>query len=286
MNCPDVDRMTELKYREYVQQIVARLKSLPGDVWSCFAGEVQKGESLPSADPDPLVAQMCVEAIGPCPEPELRLLWLGTDALWKRNEENADTRTDWEEGVVKELYGRVRYAAGEAAPDGDEKEEPGGHAGEERFRFDEDDLVFLSKVARQLALLTARPGLTQEEAGAIRRAVAALKKLPELTPGMNIQIEIGHRMGDEKFSETYRYAIKIDQKRIEISSSGSQHDPAAGTNSFALESLEWDADGQAAHKGNRDSWLERLAYALGRDYTLNVTDEPGRKGEEVPGAAG
>jgi len=269
MSCPDVDRMTELKYRDCVQQIVARLKSLPGGAWS-----------------DPLVEQMCLEAIRSCSEPELRLLWIGTDALWKRNDDDPDSRTAWEEGVAKELYERVRYAAGDVGLDGDENREPGGDAGEERFRFDEDDLAFLSKVARQLALLTTRPGLTQEEAKAIRRAVAALKKLPGLTRGIDVQIEVGHRMGNEEFSESYQYVIKLDPKRIEISSSGSQRDPAVGTKSFDLESLEWQADGQTAHRGNRDTWLERLAYALGRDYTLKVTDEPGRRGGEVPGAAG
>ncbi len=269
MNCPDVDRITEAKYRDYVRQTVARLKSLPGGVWS-----------------DPLVEQMCLEAIRSCSEPELRLLWLGTDALWKPDDENPDSRADWEEGVVKELYERVRYAAGDVGLGGDKKDEPVGDGGEACFRFDEDDLVFLSKVARQLALLTARPGLTQEDARAIRRAVAALKTLPELTRGIDVEIEVGHRMGNEEFSESYHYAIKLNQKRIAISSSGSQHDPAVGTKSFDLESLVWQADGRIAQEGSRDSWLERLAYALGRDCTLNVTDESGGKGGEVLGAAG
>jgi hypothetical protein len=47
--------------------------------------------------------------------------------------------------------------------------------------------------------------------------------------------------------------------------------------SFTLESLIWYADGQTAHQGNRDIWLERLAYALTRDYAVNVTDETGRR---------
>ena len=29
--------------------------------------------------------------------------------------------------------------------------------------------------------------------------------------------------------------------------------------------------GHAEHQGNRDTWMERLSYALARDYTLNVT---------------
>ncbi len=149
---------------------------------------------------------------------------------------------------------------------------------EEVFRFD-NDLAFLSEVARRLAPLAARPSLAPEEAKAIERAVAALKKLPELTPGINLQIEIAHRMGGEEFSESYSYLIKLDQQGVEISSSGSQYDAAVGSNSFSLESLKWCADGQTEHKGNRDTWLERLSYALARDYTLNVTDESGGKAE-------
>jgi hypothetical protein len=151
------------------------------------------------------------------------------------------------------------------------------HEFEESFRFDDDDLAFLSEVARRLEPLSAQPCLAPEEAEAIRRAVAALRKLPEPTPELDVQIEVAHRMGGEEFSESYSYAIKLDQRRIEIGSSGSQHDPAVGSNSFSLESLKWYADGQTAHRGNRDTWLERLAYALGRDHTLNVTDESGGK---------
>jgi hypothetical protein len=286
MNCPDADRMTELKYHDYVQEIIARLKSLPGGVWSCFSGGIQSGESVPVEGPDPVVEQMCREVIGSCPEPELKLLWLGTEALWNPDDENPDSRTVWEAGVVKELYERVRYAAGDAALDGDEKEGPGGNASEARFRFDEDELVFLSKVARQLVLLTARRGLTPEQAKAIRRAVAALKRLPEPTLGIDVLIEVSHRMGNEEFRESYRYVIKLEEERIAITSSGSQQGLAVGTNSFALESLEWQADGQTAQQGSRDAWLERLAYALGRDYTLNVTDESGGKSGQVPGAVG
>jgi hypothetical protein len=84
-------------------------------------------------------------------------------------------------------------------------------------------------------------------------------------------------MGSEEFSESYSYAIKLDPRRIEISSSGSQYDPAVGTDSFILESLTRFADGRTEQRGNRDTWLERLAYALGRDHTLNVTDESGGK---------
>jgi hypothetical protein len=147
-------------------------------------------------------------------------------------------------------------------------------AAEEVCRFD-TDLAFLSEVGRRLAPLAAQLSLAPEKAQAIERAVAALKKLPELTPGIDIQIEIAHRMGGEEFNESYSYLIKLDQQGAEIGSSGTQYDAAVGSNSFSLESLKWYADGHAEQQGNRDTWLERLAYALARDYTVNVTDESG-----------
>ena len=150
--------------------------------------------------------------------------------------------------------------------------DPGGDDFEEVFRFD-TDLAFLAEVARRLAPLAARPSLAPQEAKAIERAVAALRKLPELTPGIDLQIEIAHRMGDEEFSETYCYLIKLDQHGVEVGSSGCQYGAAVESNSFSLESLKWFADGHAEHQGNRDTWMERLAYALARDYTLNVTGE-------------
>jgi hypothetical protein len=167
-------------------------------------------------------------------------------------------------------------SAGDAGLDGDEKEGPKADEFEERFRFD-NDLDFLSEVARRLARVAARPGLAPEKAKAIERAVAALKKLPELTPDINLQIEVAHSMGCEEFRETYSYLIRLDRQGAEISSSGSQYDSASGSNSFNLESLKWCANGQVEHTGNRDTWLERLSYALARDFTLNVTDESGNK---------
>ena len=149
-------------------------------------------------------------------------------------------------------------------------------APEEVCRFD-TDLAFLSEVGRRLAPLAARPGLAPEKAKAIQRAVLALQKLPEMTPGIDIQIEVAHRMGDEEFNESYSYLVKLHQQGVEIGSSGTQYDAAAGSDSFSLESVKWYADGHSEQEGNRDTWLERLAYALGRDYTLNVTDESGDK---------
>ena len=163
-------------------------------------------------------------------------------------------------------------SAGDEGQDGVEKEQPKGDEFEEVevCRFD-NELAFLSEVGRRLAPLAARPGLAPEKAEAIQRAVAALKKLPELTPETNLQIEVTHRMGGDDFAESYSYLIKLDQEGVEISSTGSQYGTAVESNSFSLESLKWYADGHSEQKGNRDTWLERLEYAMSRDYTLNVT---------------
>jgi hypothetical protein len=273
----DADRIAEAKYRDHTDRIIARLKSLPGDVWLHFAGGGRRDELSAFEEADRMAEQICREVVRACPDPELKLLWHASDALWKRQGDDPGVRANWEEGVLQELRRRVRYAAGDAGPDGDRTEAPGGAKFEASFRFDHDDLVFLSNVARRLAVLTAKPGLAPEDAKTIRRAVAALKRLPELTPDVDVQIEVAHRMGGEGFCESYSYAVKLDRKRIEITSSGSQGDPAVGLDSFSLESLIWYADGQTAHQGNRDIWLERLAYALTRDYAVNVTDETGRR---------
>jgi len=174
-----------------------------------------------------------------------------------------------------EMNEPVRNAAGDAALNGNEKQETGEDELQESFRFDEDDLAFLSEVARRLAPLTAQPGLGPGEVETIGHAVAALQKLPELTPEINVRIEVAHRMGGGEFSESYRYEVRLDPRRIEITSSGSQCDPEAGSDSFSLESLRWYANGRAAHQGNRDTWLERLSYALARDHTLEVSGGPG-----------
>jgi len=276
----DVDRLAEAKYRGCVEQIVARLKGLPGDVWSQFAACIQCGEPAVSEEIGQQLRQACQEVIGTCSPPDLELLWLGSDALWKRKDEGPGSRTDWESGVLKELQERVRYAAGEGGL-ADERNGPAVAQPEQNFRFEADDLVFLSRLAWRLGTLTAQPGLAPKDAAAVRRVVAALKRLPQLTPGLDVQIEVSHGMGGEGFRESYCYGIKVDPQRIELSSSGTQGDPAVESNSFTLESLQWYANGQAQHQGNRDIWMERLAYALGRKYSVKVTDGPGDKGTET-----
>jgi len=167
-------------------------------------------------------------------------------------------------------------SAGDAAQDGVENEEPKGDEFEELWRFD-DDLGFLWELGRRLERLAVLPSLAPEKANALERAAAALKKLPELTPEINLQIVVTHCMGDPDFSESYSYLIKLDQQGVEIRSTGSQYGTAVESNSFNLESLKWYADGHSEQEGNRDTWLERLAYALTRDYILSVTDESGNK---------
>jgi hypothetical protein len=181
--------------------------------------------------------------------------------------------------VLKELQERVRYAAGEGGV-ADEKEAAAVAPPEQNFRFTAEDLVFLSRVAWRLGTLTAQPGLAPKDTAAVRRVVAALKKLPQMTPGIDVQIEVSHGMGGEGFRESYCYGIKVDPQQIELSSSGTQGDPAAGSSSFTLESLQWYANGQAQHQGNRDIWMERLAYALGRKYSVKVADGSGDKSTE------
>ena len=107
----------------------------------------------------------------------------------------------------------------------------------------------------------------------VRRAIAALKKLPVLTPEINVQIEVAHRVGDEGFSESCSCTINLDTEQIEISSGGSQYDPAVGSDSYGMESFQWYATGGAERKGSTDTWLERLAYALNCDNPVYVTDE-------------
>ena len=155
---------------------------------------------------------------------------------------------------------------------GDEQEEPQEDIIPEVCRF-ETEVAFLAEVGRRLAPLAARPGLAPETASVIERAVVALQKLPELTPGIDLQVEISHRMGDEEFNESYSYVVKVHQEGVEIGSSGTQYDAAVGSNSFDLESFKWYPDGRVEQEGNRDTWLERLAYAFSRDYTVNATDE-------------
>ena len=122
MNRHEVDRAADSKYRDCVERTIATLKSLPEDVWPHFVDDIQKGEPYVFEEAHRLVEQTCLDAIRACSDRELKLLWFGSDALWERQGDNPSSRAAWEKGVLKELHQRVKYAAGDAAPDGEERE--------------------------------------------------------------------------------------------------------------------------------------------------------------------
>src|ERR1035437_2658345 len=279
----DVDRIINAKYQVYAEQVIERLKGLPGDVWVHFAADIQRGESFLFEEADRLVEQVCMEHMRSCSSPELELLWFGSDSHWDHDDDTPSSDTEWAEGVLKELHQRVINAAGnedldEDEDDEEEAEESGSlfadeEAKESGIHFDDDDVIFLSEVAQTLARLVTQPSLAPEESKAVRRAIAALKRLPDLTPEINVQIEVAHRVSQEGFSESCICTINLDPGQIEISSGGSQCDPAVGSDSYSSESFEWYASGKVARKGDADMWLDRLAYVLSCDNTVYVTDE-------------
>jgi plasmid stabilization system protein ParE len=280
MNRWEADRAAETQYRVCVEHAIARARSAPEDVWQRFRASVQSGAASPEAGPK--VEQICLEVIRSCSDSELDILWFGSEALWKRDSADPGSRTACKESVLKELYERVKYAAGEGEKEGQipcKAALEGGKAGRKpgptvgtalHFHCDEDDLVFLLKVARKLAQVVEQSPLAPEDARAIRHTVGALGKLPEPLPDLRVQIEVTHRMGDDDFGETYTYVVKLTPASIEIASRGIQHDPVAGDTSFSLESLAWHAEGQVVQQGNRDLWLERMTYALAHTYTVKV----------------
>jgi hypothetical protein len=75
------------------------------------------------------------------------------------------------------------------------------------------------------------------------------------------------------FSESCSCTINLDPEQIEISSGGSQYEPEVGSDAYGLESFKWFANGEVDRKGDRDTWLERLASMRNCDITLYVTDD-------------
>ena len=107
-------------------------RSAEDPAWRCLASirlDIQRGGSFLSEEAERLVERTCLDVIRACSEPELKLLWFGSDALWERKGDDPSSRADWEEGVLKDLHERVKYAAGDADPDGDRNRKEGMNTG-------------------------------------------------------------------------------------------------------------------------------------------------------------
>jgi hypothetical protein len=219
---------------------------------------------------------LCNRLVQSLPSAELELLWYGSEACWDHDDSKPSRQHDWEDGVNRELYQRVCNAA--ANLDLDERDEE-----ESRFSISVDESCFLSDVAEMLGEAATLEHLSPEEVKALKRTIGALKSMPNITPGIDVRVEIEHILGAGESHETRCCVVEINSEHLEVSS---QYGNSLCSDTTQIDSFEWFPDGESERSGDSDDWLGLLSYILVTDpkFEINDNSDEGPAAQEIKSA--
>lgn len=280
----DVERILEAKLDELAGEIINRLKKLPGDVWTGYAADLQRGQSLFFAEFERVLDSECDHVARGLSSADLELLWLRTESNWDHEDDERSGRGIWEDGVSADLFRRVTSAAACEELEEEEEEE------QEAYEFEEEDLVFFAQVASVLDRPSVLERLPLRDSLCIQETIQCLRRLPQCRPSVQVRVEVSHRVSnDDGFSESCSCVIALSVEQIEFSATGTQFVPGVGSDSVVHESFEWYPGGESYQDGNTQVWLERLIYALESEPSIDVadaSDEDGSTcGKSLPGGS-
>jgi hypothetical protein len=92
------------------------------------------------------------------------------------------------------------------------------------------DLGFVTfEVTVFTEMLISRADWTPRQLVGLARALYAIKQLPDITPGVDVDIEVTVKLGDEIYGETKSWKLRITEDTFEVSSGSSFHDNRYGT---------------------------------------------------------
>lgn len=143
------------------------------------------------------------------------------------------------------------------------------------FTLTAGDLGFVTfEVTVFIEMLISRANWTPRQLVGLARALYAIKRLPDITPGVDVDVEVAVKLGDEIYGETKNWSLRITEDSFEASSGCSFHDkrygtdPVAGLRFFAKAGV----DGRRSCNDSSYDFLEDLGEYV-QDATLKVVDK-------------
>jgi hypothetical protein len=137
------------------------------------------------------------------------------------------------------------------------------------------DLGFVTfEVTVFTEMLIARADWTPRQLVGLARALYAIKQLPDITSGVDVNIEVTVKLGDDIYGETKCWKLRITEDTFEVSSGCSFHDnrygtdPVTGIRFFAKAGVE----GRRSCNDSSYEFLEDLGEYV-QDATLKVVDK-------------
>lgn len=123
-------------------------------------------------------------------------------------------------------------------------------------------------------MLISRANWTPRQLVGLARTLYAIKKLPDITPGVDVDVEVTVKLGDEIYREEKYCKLQITEDSLEASSGNSIHDkrygtdPVAGLRFFAKAGI----DGCRTCNDSSYVFLDDLGEYI-QDAALKVDDK-------------
>lgn len=157
----------------------------------------------------------------------------------------------------------------------EEVDEDYGEEDDTIFPLTDDELGFVGYAVIDFTrALVAKAGPTPRQIVGLGRALYALERLPQITPGVNLEYSISLRQGDENFEEMKYWSVRICEDSFEVASGGSVYDARVGSDSVSGFKLYMEEGSYGYRECNDPSfnWLEDLEELLNLGAELDITD--------------
>lgn len=124
-------------------------------------------------------------------------------------------------------------------------------------------------------MLRSRADWTPRQLVGLARDLYAIKRLPDITHGVDVDIEVTVKLGEEIYGETKSWKLRITEDTFEVSSGCSYHDkrygtdPVTGLRFFAKSGI----DGHRSCNDSSYDFLEDLGEYINEGATLKFVDK-------------
>lgn len=233
-------------YEKCVAQIIEEIQKIPQtsmqsgedslyeDVWEEYAAQVQGEESLFMGLYENLVVKACYRLVEELTQPNLLMLWQETDAACGWIEEDPEPeKSAMKEAVAEELIRKVSGAAADYDLPEAEDEDEDAEETNNGFELKNKDYAAIQVAIDVIRLFLSQGKLSARQVVGLGKALYAMERLPEVTPGIYCDYGICYRSGDEKFNEMRYITFLISEEEFEISTGGSVYDQSVGSDSIS-----------------------------------------------------
>ena len=228
-----------LEYDDCVDIVIKAMRNLPEssrqsgedspleDVWEEFAAQVQGEEGFDMCLYEGLAEDACREVVEALSESNLLMLWQQSDAgIGWIDEDPLPYEEDMRADVFDELYRKVLGAAADYDLPEIEEEDEG-------LVWEDDDLFAVETAKAAARMLLSHPGITPGQIVGLGRALYALERLPQATPGVCCEYGVSLTSGNDDFSEMHYISFRITDDDFEISTGGSVYDKRVGSDTVS-----------------------------------------------------